>query len=135
MEVTFDWLLNQALEVLAWVWGFWEVKFILGHIALNVVAAVAAGIYTKTFLLGKLGEFLYRKVLPLLLLFGAFAAFGEASNMSAMTKVAFAGIEAMLAADLLDNVKKVGLKWRDSSPPVDGAAGPSGFTIPDWLTK
>ena len=134
MEYTFDWLLNQVLEVLAWIWGFWEVQFILGHIALNVVAAVAAGIYTKTFLLGKLGEFLYRKVLPLLLLFGAFAAFGEATNMAAMSKVAFAGIEAMLVADLLDNVKKVGLKIVESRP-VDDSDAPPGFTVPDWLTK
>ena len=134
MEYTFDWLQNQVLEVLAWIWGFWEVQFILGHIALNVVAAVAAGIYTKTFLLGKLGEFLYRKVLPLLLLFGAFAAFGEATNMAAMSKVAFAGIEAMLVADLLDNVKKVGLKIAESRP-VDDSDAPPGFTVPDWLTK
>jgi len=88
---------------------------------------VAAGIYTKTFLLGKLGEFLYRKVLPLLLLFGAFAAFGQATKLEAMTTVAFAGIEAMLAADLLDNVKKVGLHLK--------ADNGGGFNVPRSLTK
>ena len=130
MEFTFDWLLNQAIAALAWVWSFGEVKFMLGHIGINVVAAVAAGIYTKTFLLGKLGEFLYRKVLPYILLYAAFAAFGEAANLGAMRGVAFAGIEAMLVADLLDNIKKVGMKAAASD-----ADAPPGFTVPDWLTK
>ena len=127
MEFTFDWLLNQVSGALAWVWGFWQVKFLLAHIALNVVAAIAAGIYTKTFLLGKLGEFLYRKVVPSVLLFGAFAAFGQATKLEAMTMVAFAGIEAMLAADLLDNIKKVGLSLKSN--------GGNGFDVPRSLTK
>ena len=127
MEFTFDWLLNQVLGALAWVWGFWQVKFLLAHIALKVVAAIAAGIYTKTFLLGKLGEFLYRKVVPSVLLFGAFAAFGQATKLEAMTMVAFAGIEAMLAADLLDNIKKVGLSLKSN--------GGKGFDVPRSLTK
>ena len=133
MEFTFDWLWQQILAFVAMIWGYGEVKFILGHICLNVVAAVAAGIYTKTFLLGKLGEFLYRKVLPSVLLFGAFAVFGEATNMSAMRTVAFAGIEAMLVADLLDNVKKVGLHARKRDPALESGGG--GFDVPDWLTK
>lgn len=130
MEFSFDWLLNQVLEALAWVWGFGEVKFILGHTALNVVAAVAVGIYTKTFLLGKLGQFLYRKVLPFVLLFAAFAAFGEAANMAAMKTVAFAGIEAMLAADLFDNLKKVGMERKEAAPAPSGR-----LKIPNWLGK
>lgn len=135
MEFTFDWLLNQVLAALAWIWSFGETKFILGHVAVNVVAAVAVGIYTKTFLLGKLGEFLYRKVLPLVLLFGAFAAFGEAAGLGAMRGVAFAGIEAMLAADLLDNLKKVGLKMQQGPRAVDNPGGLKIPIVPDWLTK
>ena len=127
MEFTFDWLLNQILALGAWIWSFGEVKFMLGHIAINVVAAVAVGIYTKTFLLGKLGEFLYRKVLPYILLYAAFAAFGEAAGLDAMRLVAFAGIEAMLAADLLDNLKKVGLALKSN--------GGAGFDLPRSLTK
>lgn len=127
MEFTFDWLLNQVLAVLEWVWSFGEVKFMLAHIAVNVVAAVAVGIYTKTFLLGKLGEFLYRKVLPSVLLFGAFAVFGEASELGAMRLVAFAGIEAMLTADLADNIKKLGMNLKSN--------GGNGFEVPRSLTK
>lgn len=127
MEITFDWLWQQILGFLAMVWGYWEVKFILAHIGLNVVAAGAASIYTGEFLLGKLGEFLYKKVLPYLLLFGAFAAFGQATNLGAMTGVAFAGIEAMLLADLLDNLKKVGLKLSENGGPD--------INVPRALTK
>ena len=131
MEINSLW--EQVLEWIAWVWAFWQVKFIVGHIVLNAVAATAASIYTNEFLLGKLGQFLYRKVLPLVLLFGAFAAFGEATQMSAMTNVAFAGIEAMLAADLLDNIKKVGLKFADNGNRPEEELPI--ITIPDWLTK
>lgn len=113
MEFSFDWLLNQALGFLAWIWSFWQVKFLLAHIGLNVVAAVAASIYGGEFLLGKLGEFLYKKVLPYVLIFAAFAGMGAAANLGALTNVAFVGLEAMLLADLLDNLKKMGLKIPD----------------------
>ena len=97
------------MEFVKWLLSFWQVKFILGHIALNVVVAMAASIYTGDFLLGKVGEFLYKKVLPYTMVFAAFAAIGEAANLGAIANVAFAGLEAMLLADLLDNLKKIGL--------------------------
>ena len=127
MEYSFDWLVKQILDAMAWVWALPELKFMLSHIAINVVAAVAVGIYTRTFLLGKLGEFLYRKVLPYTLLYGAFAIFGEASGLSGMRIIAFAAIEAMLLADLLDNVKKIGMHIKKN--------GGDGFDVPRALTK
>ena len=101
--------LDKIVAILAWLWSFGEVKFLTAHIGLNVAVAVAASIYANEFLLGKLGEFLYRKVLPYLLVFGAFAALGDAASLSGISWVAFAGLEAMLLADLLDNLKKLGL--------------------------
>ena len=135
MEFTFDWAWQQVLAFFALIWSYWEVKFILGHIALNVVAAIATSIYTNEFLLGKLGQFLYRKVLPYILLFAAFAAFGEATNLGGMTTVAFAGIEAMLAADLFDNLKKIGLKRANGGNPALPDDNAPRSPVPDWLTK
>lgn len=102
-------ILDQVLEFLKWVWAFWQVKFIVAHIGLNVAVAVAASIYTGEFMLGKLGQFLYKKVLPYVMVFAAFAGLGTAANMSAITNIAFAGLEAMLLADLLDNLKRIGM--------------------------
>jgi hypothetical protein len=138
-RVEWETIWETVLGWLAWVWAFWETKFIVSHIGLNVVAATAATIYTGEFRLGKLGEFLYKKILPYILLFGAFAGFGEAANLSGMATLAFAGIESMLLADLLDNLRMVGLKLKDSRGELDGFghrdAGTGGFTIPRFLTK
>lgn len=100
---------DKVVEILLWLWSFGEVKFLLGHIGLNVIVAVAASIYSGEFLLAKTGEFLYRKVLPYLILFGAFAAMGEAANWVGFVTIVFGALEAMLVADLLDNLKKFGL--------------------------
>jgi hypothetical protein len=101
---------SQVYGFILWLLSFWQVKFLLAHIALNVVVAMAASIYVGEFLLGKVGQFLYRKVLPYLLIFGAFAAMGKAANLGAITNGAFAALEAMLLADLLDNLHRMGLK-------------------------
>lgn len=131
--VDVDWLLAQLYGFAVWLWAFWQTKFILGHIALNVVVAVAASIYIGEFLLGELGKFLYRKVLPYLLVFGAFALMGEAAQMPAMADVAFAGLEALLLASLFDNIKKIGLKAMDNRP--EGGPMPIVARIPKAWTK
>lgn len=103
--------LSQVLVVVEWVWGFWQVQFLLAHIALNTLVAVAVSIYLGEFLLAKFGQFLYRKVLPHIILFAAFAMFGEATGQGAITNSAFLVLETMLLADLLDNLKKIGLPF------------------------
>lgn len=108
---------SEVIKFLEWLWGFWQVPFLVCHIALNVVVAVSASVYTGEFCLGKTGEFLYRKVVPYIMLFAAFAGLGEAANLGAITGTAFVALEGMLFADLLDNLKKLGLP------------------IPDFLTK
>lgn len=104
-----DVLWGQIVAWAAWLWSFWQVKFLTCHILLNVAVAVAATVYAKEFLLGKLGEFLYRKVLPYLLIFGAFQLLGEGANLPGVGTAAFAALEAMLLADLLGNLRKMGV--------------------------
>ena len=101
--------LNKVGEWAAWLWSFWQVKFLLGHIALNLVVAIAASIRTGDFVLARTGEFLYKKVLPFLFVYAIFAIFGDATGFGAIQATAFAALEAMLAGDLLDNLYKLGV--------------------------
>jgi hypothetical protein len=113
-----EWLAN-------WLWGQWQVQTLVGFIVLNVVAAVMAGVSTGNFALVKLAEFLYRKVLPLVGLYGAFAFFGESVDMAWVSDVTWGLLALRLGAELLDNLKKIGVERK-----VRALAG-----IPPALTK
>lgn len=101
--------LDKLLAVLMWLWAFWQVKFILAHVGINVTAAVAATIYSGEFVLAKTGEFLYRKALPFVLLFGVAAALGEAADLGWLSIAAWAALELILLGDLADNLARLGL--------------------------
>lgn len=105
---------SEVVGFFALMWSYAVVKFLVAHIAFNVLVAIATSIYTNTFCLGKTGEFLYRKLLPYLIVFGGGAALGEAANLTEITVVTFIGIELMLFADLADNLKKLGIPIPDS---------------------
>ena len=104
------WLLNFFV----WIWSFWQTQFLLAHIGANVVVAVAVSIYTGQFVLAKTGEFLYKKVLPFVLVFAFCAALGEAAGLQWLMVAAWAGLELMLFGDLADNLSKLGIKIPDS---------------------
>lgn len=99
---------------LSWFWSLWQVKFILAHVGINTVVAIAATVYTGEFQLAKTGEFLYRKALPYLMVFAAFAVLGELANLVALTNVAWAALTASLLGDLLDNLHKLGIAIPES---------------------
>jgi len=96
---------------LLWLWSQWQTQVLVYHILINVVLAVAASIYTKEFLLDKVPEFLYRKILPLVMVYGVFAFSGEAIGQAGIAGLAWALLEGKLLADSLDNLKKFGLDF------------------------
>jgi phage-related holin len=100
---------ESIAEFFVWLWGLWYVKVLVLHVIVNVIVAVMAGIRTEKFVLAKLWEFLYRKVLPLVGTFAVFTAFGESINQPAIAPVVWILIETMLVSDLLDNLKKMGV--------------------------
>jgi hypothetical protein len=102
----------EALKVWAlWLWSQWQTQVLTYHILINVVLAVAASIYTKEFLLDKVPEFLYRKILPFVMVYGVFAFAGEAIGQAGVAGLAWALLEGKLLADSLDNLKKFGLDF------------------------
>lgn len=100
---------DRALEILVWLWSFWQTQFLVIHIGANLVVALAAAIYTGEFMLAKVGEFLYKKVLPFVLVFGFCAGLGEAAGLGWLAIAAWAALEANLLGDLADNLAKLGL--------------------------
>jgi len=106
-QVVFEWL--KALAEL--VWSFDGVKIIASHTVVNVVVAIAAAQKTQELELGRVGEFLYRKLLPYVSVYFILIACGEAAGLAFLAPVAWAAIEASLTGDLMDNLARLGLKW------------------------
>lgn len=104
-------LVVQLIAAWAWVWAYWETKFIVYHCIVNFVLALAVSVYCKEFVLEKTLEVLWRKVLPLVAVFGVFAAFGETLKMDGASIAIWALIEAKLLADMLENLGKLGVPW------------------------
>jgi hypothetical protein len=95
------------------LWGLGGVRAIVAQIVLNVVLAVAASIHQDKFDLRKIGEFLYRKVLPYVAVYVTVKATGMAAGAEWLAPVVYAAIFATLTGDMLDNLVKLGLKVPD----------------------
>lgn len=103
--------LKALMELL---WSFDGVKVIVGHTIINVVFAIAAAQVQDDFELGKIGEFLFKKLLPYVAVYAILKAFGEAAGLALLAPVVWATIEASLTGDLMDSLARLGLKWPDS---------------------
>jgi len=89
-------------------------QWMLGHIVINWVVAVAAAMATGTFELKRLSEFLWRKILPLMGVYFAGVSLGGAISAGAVTDAVFIVLEARLLADLVENLGKLGVTLPDA---------------------
>jgi hypothetical protein len=101
LEVVKTWLL--------WLWSQWQTQVLVYHIGLNVVVAGAASIHSGEFVLAKFPEFLWKKILPYVMVYGAFAFAGDAIGQGAVATSVWGLITAALLGDLMDNLAKFGL--------------------------
>ena len=106
----FDSILRWLQEVILSVWGQWQVKVLVLHILVNVVVAVAATVRTGEFVLGKVPEFLYKKILPFVLVYAVFAVAGATIGMGGIALAVWGMLELALVNDTLDNLKKLGFE-------------------------
>lgn len=109
MDVNWNDLWLTVQQWFVWLWAQWQTKTLVYLIGANFAVAVAVTMTTGEFLLGRLGEVLYKKVIPWLLVYGAFAFAGEALELNWVANAAFALITTTLTADLLDNLGKLGV--------------------------
>ena len=88
-----------------------QLQAIVAYTLINVIVAVAAGLKLGDFQISKLGEFLYRKLLPYVLTYlGAGLVVGVA-GLEGLTSLAFLAIMALLTGDLTDSLYRLGLNW------------------------
>lgn len=109
----FQHILDTVIAAVLAFFTFPEVKFLLGHVTLNTVIAIAAAIREDTFDLRKLSEFLTKKLLPNVMVYAAVRLAGTATDMTWLSTVAWAAITAALTGDLIDSLAKLGLKIPD----------------------
>jgi len=103
----------RVREFCLWLVSIPEVKFIGAHVLINVLVALAAAIYANDFKLYKVAEFLYRKLLPYILVYTAVRIFGDAVGLAFLAVSVFALIEVALLADLVENLDTLGIKLPD----------------------
>ena len=101
---------TELLDFLQVVWQESAIKWILLTVLVNSLTAVAAAVHTGNFSFHRLGEFLYRKILPYGGLYCGYWVIGQAIDLSALTTIAFAAVEVALAADLIESLGELGLK-------------------------
>lgn len=97
-------------DILRALWNDDAVKFIVAGVALNVVVAIAAAIHVNDFQLAKLGEFLYRKLLPYLLVYAAARFLGDAAGLAGIGTAVWAIITATMIGELTANLAKLGIE-------------------------
>jgi phage-related holin len=95
------------------LWNLGGVKAIVAQTIFNVVLALAAAVHTDTFNLKKLGEFLYKKLLPFLTVYVVAKAVGVVADIEWVSPITYAAIAAMLAGDMVENLMKLGLPIPD----------------------
>jgi hypothetical protein len=105
----FDWIREAAV----FVWGVWFVKVLVYHTLLNLGVGIAASIYTNEFNVGKLGEFLYRKLLPFVIVLVFAEALAPTAGVAWLGEAVWALIELKLVGDLADSLKKLGVPIPD----------------------
>ena len=101
------------VDLVVLIWAVWEVQFTVYHILLNLAVALAAAIRTNTFEFAKMAEFLYRKLLPYLIVFTVASAVSGALSIGWLVTVLWALIELSLLGDMVENLKKLGVPIPD----------------------
>jgi len=108
MEQLLDaWEFIQNAVVFLWMMN--EVRFIVYHVLLNLGIALAAAIRTGEFKFYKVGEFLYKKLLPFVLLYAFARGLGETANQGWLSITTLGLIEFTLAADMVENLARLGV--------------------------
>jgi phage-related holin len=107
-------ILEQIGSFLVQLWSFPQTQITIYHVLINVVVALAAAIRAKDLDINRIGEFLYRKLLPFIMVYAVVVPFSEQTGLSWLVTSAWAVIELTLLTDLLDNLKVLGVPIPDA---------------------
>jgi hypothetical protein len=90
-----------------------EVRTIVALVLLNTVLAIGAAIRAEKFNLVDQVTFIRKDVVPLILAYGAFHIWGEASGFSAVATGVFLSITASLVGRIAGQISELGIKLPD----------------------
>ena len=96
--------MNPIHAFLIWLWTLGGVKAIALTTALNFIVAVMAAVHTNKFNPHKLAEFLYRKLLPYVVIYASIKAIEMEAGFAPLALVVFGIIETTLLANLTENL-------------------------------
>ena len=102
-------ILEFLTAFLLQAWSYAGVKVIVCHTLINVAVAIAVALKSNSFELGRVGEFLFRKLAPYVLIYNVLQLAGEGAGVAFLGPIVWAVIEATLTGDLLDNWTRLGL--------------------------
>ncbi|HEY4720805.1 MAG TPA: phage holin family protein, partial [Anaerolineae bacterium] len=97
-------------DLLLALWNDAAVQLIVAGVVLNVVVAVAAAIKSNNFQLARIGEFLYRKLLPYLMVYAVARLLGDAAGVPGLATAVWAIITVTLAGELTANLANLGIE-------------------------
>lgn len=101
--------MDAVREFFVWLWSLDGVKIIALHTIVNVAVAVMAAIHVGELRLHKLAEFLYRKLLPFVVVYGIVKVIGADAGLDWLAPAVFGIIEVTLASDLAENLARLGI--------------------------
>ena len=102
-------VLQFLTAMLALIWSYAGVKMLVGQVLINVVVALAAAQKSGTLDFSKLAEFLTKKLLPFVAVYVVCKVFGESAGLIWLAPAVWTIIEATLAANLIDNLGRLGV--------------------------
>ncbi len=97
-------------DLLDALWAIDGVKAIVFGVVVAWVLGVAAAIRTGEFLVQRFYEFTWRKLTPLVLVYGVAYGVGQESGLKWLIPVSMAAIGATILADVLKSLAALGLK-------------------------
>ena len=104
---------NAVVEFILATWNLNEIRYLAILIVAAFVFAVAASIRTGEFKLYKLGEFLWKKFIPMFLIYGVIYPISRDNDLRWIPVVVYGMMLVMLAADIAENAKALGIPIPD----------------------
>jgi len=105
--------LEAVREFIAWIASLTEVKIIAASILLNTALAVAASIRNDEFRLPELASFLYKHLLPYIVVYVSARIAGDELGLGAIAPAVWLIIEASLIGRIVASLNELGVPIPD----------------------
>lgn len=107
-------VIDTLKVILLAIWAFDGVKFIILGVLLNLVLAVALALRTSTFSLQALADFLFKQLLPYVVVYVFFKLFGEGAGFEWVGVAVFALIQAQIVSAIVEKLSELGVPIPES---------------------